>query len=83
MEQIARTAAQLGSALRRRRRELTLTQTKVGEQTRLRQGTISRLENGEPKIQLQTLVDVLTALDLELVVRPRTKVDTRSIEDIF
>jgi len=39
MEQIARTAAQLGAALRRRRRELALTQTKVSEQTHLRQGT--------------------------------------------
>jgi len=83
MEQIARTAAQIGTALRRRRRNLSMTQADVGTHTHLRQGTISRLENGEPKIQLQTLVDVLTALDLELVIRPRTKADTRMIEDIF
>ena len=83
MEQIARTAAQLGAALRRRRRSLTMTQTDVGMRTHLRQATISRLENGEPKTQLQTLVHVLAALDLELVVRPRTKARISRIEDIF
>jgi HTH-type transcriptional regulator/antitoxin HipB len=83
MEQIARTASQIGAALRRRRRNLSMTQADVGTHTHRRQGTISRLENGEPKIQLQTLVDVLTALDLELVIRPRTKTETRMIEDIF
>jgi len=83
MEQIARTAGQIGAALHRRRRNLGLTQAEVGTRTHRRQGTISRLENGEPKAQLQTLVDVLAALDLELVVRARTKADTRTIEDIF
>jgi len=83
MDQIARTAAQIGAAMRRRRRNLSLTQAEVGTNTHLRQGTISRLENGEPKTQLQTLVDVLTALDLELVIRPRTKADHSTIEDIF
>lgn len=83
MEQMARTAAQIGAALRRRRRSQSLTQADVGTRTHLRQGTISRLENGEPKTQLKTLVDVLAALDLELVIRPRTKADIRHIEDIF
>ena len=83
MEQIARAAAQLGAALRRRRRSLGMTQSDVSARTHLRQATISRLENGEPKAQLQTVVDVLAALDLELVVRPRTKAGTSWIEDIF
>lgn len=60
-----------------------MTQAALGTRTRLRQGTISRLENGEPKTQLQTLINVLTALDLELVVRPRTKADQGIFEDIF
>ena len=83
MEDIARTPAQIGAALRRRRRHLSLTQAELGTHTHLRQGTISRLENGEPRTQLQTLVNVLAALDLELVIRPRTKADIRTIEDIF
>lgn len=83
MEQIARTAAQLGAALRRRRRRLAMTQADVGTRMHLRQATISRLENGEPKTQLQTLIDVLAALDLELVVRPRTTGEISRIEDIF
>lgn len=81
MEHIARTSGQIGAALRRRRRNLNLTQADVGTRTRRRQGTISRLENGEPKTQLQTLVDVLSALDLELVIRTRTKADNRTIEE--
>jgi HTH-type transcriptional regulator/antitoxin HipB len=83
MEQIARTADQIGAALRRRRRNLNLTQAALSTRTRRRQATISRLENGEPKTQLQTLVDVLAALDLELVIRVRTKADIGTIEDIF
>jgi len=83
MKQIVRTTQQIGAALRRRRRSLALTQAALGKHTRLRQGTISRLENGEPKTQLQTLIDVLAALDLELVIRPRTKADPGIFEDIF
>jgi HTH-type transcriptional regulator/antitoxin HipB len=83
MEQMARTAAQIGAALRRRRRSLGLTQAAVGARTHMRQGTVSRLENGEPKTQLKTLVDVLAALELELVIRPRTQGDPSAIEDLF
>jgi HTH-type transcriptional regulator/antitoxin HipB len=58
-------------------------QMDVGEKTNLRQATISALEAGEPGTQLRTLFDVLTALDLELVIRPRTKASTEKIEDMF
>jgi len=49
----------------------------------LRQATISKLETGEPGTRLSTLFDVLTALDLELVIRPRTKSSSRDIEENF
>lgn len=82
MEQIARTAKQLGAAIRRRRRSLGLSQTALGERTHLRQATISALENGEPGTQLRTMIDVMTALGLEVVVRGRSK-SGADIEDIF
>lgn len=82
MEQIARTSRQIGAAIRRRRRGAGLTQEALGARTRLRQATVSALENGEPGTQLGTLVDVMAALGLELVIRERTKADDR-IEDIF
>ena len=72
-EQIARTEKQLGAILRRARKQVGLTQGALGEHIHLRQGTISRLEAGEPAVQLRTLMETLSALDLELVVRPRSQ----------
>lgn len=82
MDQIARTPRQLGAAIRRRRRQIGLTQIELGERTHLRQATISALENGEPGTQLRTLIDVMTSLDLEFVVRERSKAGA-DIADIF
>lgn len=83
MEQIARTPKQIGDALRRRRRKLGVSQTGLGEQTKLRQATVSVVETGAPGTQLSTFCDILAALDLELVIRPRTKAAPTAIEDIF
>lgn len=84
MEQdVARTEKQMGAALRRVRKRLGLTQAELGEKIHLRQGTISRLENGEPAVQLRSLMETLAALGLELVVRPRTSIAAAEIEDIF
>jgi HTH-type transcriptional regulator/antitoxin HipB len=82
-EQIARNEKQLGAILRRIRRQAGLTQGALGDRTHLRQGTISRLEAGEPAVQLKTLLAALSALDLELVVRARSKGSTADIEDLF
>lgn len=82
-EDIARTEKQLGAILRRHRRTANLTQSEVGERKSLRQATISKLEDGAPATQLQTVMAVLAALDLELVIRPRTKGTGKGLEDIF
>ena len=71
MEQIVRSSKQMGAAIRRRRRILNLSQQEVGAKVRLRQATISALENGEPGTRMRTLLDVMTALGLEIVVRER------------
>ena len=81
--QIARTEKQLGAILRRARKQAGLTQSDLGKNTHLRQGTVSRLEAGKPAIQLRTLMWTLAALDLELVVRHRTKSSAADIESIF
>ncbi len=82
MDQIARTTKQIGAAIRRQRRQMALSQTDLGTKTNLRQATVSALENGEAGTQLRTLMDIISALDLEIVVRERTKSKQR-IEDIF
>ena len=83
MAQIVRTAKQIAAAVRRRRRALGLSQAGLGERTKLRQATISAIEGGAPGVRLGTLCDILAALDLEFVVRPRTKGKPAAIEDIF
>jgi HTH-type transcriptional regulator/antitoxin HipB len=82
-DQIARTPKQVGDALRRRRRSLGMFQKDIAGKTGLRTATISRVEAGEPGTELRTLFDVLTALDMEVVIRPRTKASTDKIEDLF
>ena len=82
-DQIARNEKQLGAILRRARRQADLTQEALGKQIHLRQATVSRLEAGEPAVQLSTLMAALYALDLELVVRPRSKGSAAEIEDLF
>ena len=83
MDMIARTPKQLGAGIRRYRRQKDLTQGDLGERMRARQATVSKLESGEPATQLRILMDALTALDLELVIRPRTRVSTQEIEELF
>lgn len=83
MNQIARTAQQLGAVVRRKRKQLDLSQDELGDRIHLRQATISKLEAGEPATRLQTLLDVLAALDLEIVIRARTRGSTADLEDVF
>jgi HTH-type transcriptional regulator/antitoxin HipB len=82
-EQIARTSAQIGAALRRERKKLGLSQDALGEKVKLRQATISHLEGGDSGTKLGTLLDVLAALKLELVIRSRTKASPEDIEGIY
>lgn len=83
MEQIVRTPRQLGAALQRRRADRALTQPALAQTVRRRQATISSVEAGEAGTRLSTLFDLLAALDLELVVRPRSKAAPNEIETLF
>lgn len=82
MDQPARTQSQLGAVLRRARRGAGLTQGDLGERISKRQATISNLESAGSGATLETLFAVLAALELELVVRPRRKVDPSDIADL-
>jgi HTH-type transcriptional regulator/antitoxin HipB len=81
LEQLSRSIDQISNAVRRRRKLLKLSQDQLSQSTGLRQATISELEAGDSNARLTTLLDILTALDLELVIRDRTK--SPKIEDIF
>jgi HTH-type transcriptional regulator / antitoxin HipB len=82
MDNIARTPKQIGAVIRRQRRQSKLTQNQLGAKIKLRQATVSKLEAGQPTL-LGTLLDVLAALNLEMVIRSRTKGSPQEIEDIF
>ena len=83
MDQITRTPKQLGTILRRYRKAAGLSQETLAARIHLRQATISALENSATDARLGTMFDTLAALDLELVVRPRTKGSVKEIEEIF
>lgn len=80
---IVRTSSQLGAVLRERRRELGLTQGAVGARINARQATVSNVESGAADARLSTLTDLLAALNLELVIRPRDAAERPPLEDLF
>ena len=82
METIARTPLQLGNYIRQRRRELGLTQEKLAAKVGVRQRTVSDIETSAA-VRFDTVLRTLAALDLELVIRPRSKGSARDIERLF
>lgn len=82
METIARTPLQLGNSIRERRRIQGLTQEQLAEKVGVRQRTISDIESAGAA-RVDTLLRTLSALDLELLVRPRSKGSASDIEEIF
>jgi HTH-type transcriptional regulator/antitoxin HipB len=82
MDQVIRDEKQLAAELRRRRKRADLTQTELAISAQRRQATISNLENGEGGT-LETLFAVLRALELELVMRPRTRNHLSNHGDLF
>lgn len=82
MDTALRTQSQLGTELRRYRKRKNLTQDDLSRLISKRQATISSLESAGSGT-LDTLFAVLSALNVELVLRPRTKGDRAKIGDIF
>lgn len=83
MSELARDPKQIGHIIRRARKKLGWSQSKLGEKAGLRQETVSLIESGNPAARLETILALLAALDLEFRVTPRSKQDAASIEDIF
>jgi HTH-type transcriptional regulator/antitoxin HipB len=60
-----------------------MSQSELGARTGLRQGTISLIERGNAATKLETVLNVLAALDLEFRIASRSKSGPADIEDIF
>ncbi len=81
MDYSARTAEQIGEAIRRARKAQGLTQRDISERTNLRVETISPLENGEAGTKLSTVLSVMAALGMEFKLLARD--NSVENEDIF
>jgi len=73
MQDIARNPNQIGNLIRRARRKRDLSQQQLGKKAGLRQETISLVENGNPSARIETLLSILSALDLEFRIAPRSR----------
>lgn len=74
MSELARSPEQIGSALRRARKKQGMNQSQLGKKSGLRQETISLIENGNSATKLETILSVLSALNLELEISSRKSI---------
>ncbi len=81
MPDLARTPRQLGAVIRRARKRSGLSQSDLGELAGFRQETISLIETGNAAARLDTILAVLTALDLEFQIAGRSR--NHSVEDLI
>jgi HTH-type transcriptional regulator / antitoxin HipB len=70
-EILATSADQLGQILKGVRKDMGLTQEQLGLKVGLHQKEISKMENGMSRTSVDRLFRLLSALEFELVVRPR------------
>ena len=80
MDYVARTPRQLGQILRACRKKRQLTQGMVGSRVGVRQSQISSIETRGADITMDTLYRLLSALDLELVLRDKPAREKRPTE---
>lgn len=83
MNHLARSSKDIGHAIREARKKTKLTQKDLASKSGLWQETISKIENGVGDTKLETIFDLLAALNLELTVQDRSKGTVNNIEDIF
>lgn len=83
MNQMVRSAKQLGTLIQNERVQRGLSQKELADLAGTGQKTISHIENGSEGTKLETIFGLLAALDLEIQLAPRGKGSEKSIGDIF
>jgi HTH-type transcriptional regulator/antitoxin HipB len=71
VDHVARTPAQLGPILKSCRMERGLTQRNTGARVGLKQSTVSQMETRAERSSIESLYKLLSALNLELVIRDK------------
>jgi transcriptional regulator with XRE-family HTH domain len=80
MEQVARTAHQLGQLLKSRRKKLGLTQNELAAKMGIMQAQISVIESHGARATVTTIYKALSALGLELLLREKPRPYSSSSE---
>ncbi|PXX08224.1 Xre family transcriptional regulator [Nitrosomonas ureae] len=80
MAELARSPKQIGNTIRRARKKRGMSQSELGEKAGLRQETISLIENGNPATKLETILAVLSVLELEFQISSRSKLSALAVE---
>lgn len=83
MTYLVRIPKDIGHALRQVRRQKKLTQKELASISGVWQETISKIENGVGGAKIDTICNLLAALDLEITVAPRSKGSADIFGDIF
>ena len=83
MKHLVRTSKNLGHAIREARKAKNLTQKELASMSGVWQETISKIENGSGGTKLETVFDLIAALELEIAVTERSKGTSDGLEDIF
>ncbi len=73
MGKIIRSNKDLGAVIRLARKKKNLRQVDVAQKASVRQALVSELENGATTANLDTVIKILAALDLDLSIVPRRK----------
>lgn len=73
MTQVIRSPRQLGTLIHNARVRRGLTQQALAGLAGTGQKTVSKIESGFPGAKLDTVFGILTALDLDLTLAPRSK----------
>lgn len=83
MKKIIRSPKDLGHMIRQARKSAGLTQEQLASRSGVWQETISKIETGHTGSKLDTVFEVLAALDLEIMGQKRSKGSPRDFEDMF
>ena len=71
MLRLITSAQSLGALIKDERKRQGLTQIELGKITGLNQTTLSLIEKGKPSVQLQTILVLLSALQLNIQIGSR------------
>ncbi|MDO6722431.1 helix-turn-helix domain-containing protein [Celeribacter halophilus] len=72
MTSLISSPQRLGALLAEARKASASTQAEIAERADLRQATVSKVENGDQGVRLETVLSLLEANEFELVVRKKS-----------